>query len=108
MPTTTLTSRERVRIALDHREADRVPIDLGSSPVTGIAASTYEMLKRELGIQAVPRIAAGLQLAWMDEAVQERLGCDVRRVGAMPHEWRDWTFCDGTRDPSGAAMVLAP
>lgn len=107
MQTATMTSRERVRTALDHREADRVPVDLGSSPVTGIAASTYEALKRELGIKAAPRIAAGLQLAWMDEAVQERLGCDVRRVGAMPHAWRDWTFADGTRGLVDAALPLA-
>lgn len=106
MTVATLTSRERVRIALSHREGDRVPVDLGSSPVTGIAASTYEALKRELGIQAPPRIAAGLQLAWMDEAAMEALGCDVRRVGATPKTWRDWTFADGTRGLVDAALPL--
>ena len=32
-----MQSRERVRAALSHREPDRIPIDFGSTPVTGIA-----------------------------------------------------------------------
>ncbi len=32
----TMTSRERVRAALEHREPDRVPVDLGGSIVTSI------------------------------------------------------------------------
>ena len=35
-----MNGRERVRRALSHEESDRPPIDLGSTPVTGIAAST--------------------------------------------------------------------
>jgi len=33
-----MNSRERIRMAIDHREADRVPIDLGGMRSTGIAA----------------------------------------------------------------------
>lgn len=94
--TLTMTSRDRIRTTLDHREPDRVPIDLGSSPVTGIAASAYRELMRVLGIEKPLHIAVGLQLAWVDEEVQRALGCDVRRVGARPSKWREWTFSDGT------------
>jgi hypothetical protein len=31
-----MTSRERVSLALQHKEADRVPLDLGASAVTGM------------------------------------------------------------------------
>ncbi len=30
-----MTSRERVRAAINHREPDRVPIDIGGTKVTG-------------------------------------------------------------------------
>jgi len=45
------TSRERVKLALNHKETDRVPIDLGSTLVTGIQASIYSKLKNTLEIK---------------------------------------------------------
>ena len=33
----TMNSRERVMMALNHQEPDRVPLDLGASAVTGHA-----------------------------------------------------------------------
>jgi len=40
-----LTSRERVRRAINHKEPDRIPLDLGSTLVTGIQAGIYTQLK---------------------------------------------------------------
>ncbi|MCB0150717.1 MAG: hypothetical protein KDE01_24085 [Caldilineaceae bacterium] len=34
-----LTSRERDMAAVDHREPDRVPIDLGGHPSSGVMAN---------------------------------------------------------------------
>ena len=31
-----MISRERVKLAINHKEADRIPLDLGSTLVTGI------------------------------------------------------------------------
>ena len=44
-----MTSRERVRAALDHREPDRVPVCIGG---TGgkITESRIELLKQHFGI----------------------------------------------------------
>ena len=39
-----MNSRERVLMALNHEETDRVPIDLGSSRSTGINAIAYNKL----------------------------------------------------------------
>jgi len=36
-----MNSRERVLCALNHREPDRVPIDLGGTRQSGIAATAY-------------------------------------------------------------------
>lgn len=90
-----MTPRERVRAALDHREPDAVPIDLGASPVTGISAAAYRDLRTALGLQGDIRIATGLQIAYVDEDVQQALGVDLRRVGQLPQSWRPWTFPDG-------------
>lgn len=45
-----MTSRERLLTALHHREPDRIPLDLASTQVTGIALKAYEHLCDFLGI----------------------------------------------------------
>jgi uroporphyrinogen decarboxylase len=49
-----LTPRERVRTALARREPDRVPIDLGSTQVTSIAARAQRRLRSHLGLPDGP------------------------------------------------------
>ncbi len=73
------TSRERVLAAIAHKEADRVPIDLGSMPSTGIMAIGYHRLKEYLGIQNGPvRIYdIGQQLAEPEKLILERFHIDV-------------------------------
>ena len=64
-----MTSRERVRLALNYQEPDRVPIDLGGWQ-SGISYETYERVKAFLGIEAETRLEERAQgLAWVDEAV---------------------------------------
>jgi uroporphyrinogen decarboxylase len=45
-----LTSRERFNLALNHREPDRVPIDLGSITSTIRTVEAYDRLKAYLGV----------------------------------------------------------
>ena len=40
-----MNSRERVLTALDHKEPDRVPMDLGSTIVTAPTRIVYENLR---------------------------------------------------------------
>ena len=47
-----MNSRERVLTSINHKEPDKVPIDLGGTPVTGISAIAYYNLKRHLGISS--------------------------------------------------------
>lgn len=51
-----LSSRERVRLALDHQEPDRVPIDLGSITSTIRTVEAYERLKNHLGLALEKKI----------------------------------------------------
>jgi uroporphyrinogen decarboxylase len=45
-----MTSRERVTLALNHKEPDRVPIDLGSIASTIRTVDAYDRLKNHLGL----------------------------------------------------------
>jgi uroporphyrinogen decarboxylase len=81
--TKTLTSRERVLMALEHREPDRVPIDLGGNQ-TGIHKVAYQNLLHHLGRQEEITIMDLVQqLALPSEPVLERLHVDTRYVWAQ-------------------------
>jgi hypothetical protein len=49
-----MTSRERVRTTLAHREPDRVPVDFGGTTVTGIHALVVERLRAHYGLERRP------------------------------------------------------
>jgi uroporphyrinogen decarboxylase len=101
-----LTSRERVRMALNHQEPDRVPVDIGASRVTGISAIAYRNLLDYLGLFENVRVYdVKQQLADPSLAVVERLGADVlglHRLGpttGMPFleldRWKPGRLTDG-------------
>ena len=92
-----LTSRERILHALDHREPDRVPLDLGGMDSTGITAKAYVELKGYLGITAgIPQVYDPYQqVVRVEEAVLERVRADVMPVPLEPQEWRTDTLPDG-------------
>jgi uroporphyrinogen decarboxylase len=103
----TLTSRERVRRALNHEETDRVPVDFGASRITGIAAIAYKNLLRHLGRQEDIRVYdIKQQLAQPSLAMIERMGGDVvqlHRLGptsGMPFlkidDWKSGCLTDGS------------
>ncbi|MGD9496187.1 MAG: uroporphyrinogen decarboxylase family protein [Armatimonadota bacterium] len=77
-----MTSRERVIAALEHREPDRVPLDLGASIVTGIHAQTLVWVRRALGLDdhAVRIYDIVQMLGEVEMDLVERLGLDVLRV----------------------------
>jgi uroporphyrinogen decarboxylase len=78
----TMTSRERLLEALNHREPDRVPIDLGGNQ-TGIHKFAYRALLEHLGIDDELTIMDPVQqLAQPSEAVLQRLHVDTRYVAA--------------------------
>lgn len=86
-----MTSRERVRRALDRREPDRVPLELGGSANSSISALAYEKLQAHLGIVAPTRLLTKQgQVADVDEAVRARFGIDTRPLRIRPPEgWQD-------------------
>lgn len=97
-----MTSRERVLAALNHKEADRLPIDLSGHRSSGIAAMAYRRLREYLGLPKKPvRVYDPVQqLAIVDEDVLQRFQVDTIELGrAFAHEdkwWTDWVLPDGT------------
>ncbi len=75
-------SRARVRAALEHREPDRVPRDLGAVRMTGIHVRAYAGLRRALGLSERDVHLGDLsqQLAVVDDDVLDLLEIDVRGV----------------------------
>ena len=49
-----MTSKERVLTSLDHRTSDKVPLDFGATPVTGIHVLAIENLRKYFGLTNVP------------------------------------------------------
>jgi uroporphyrinogen decarboxylase len=97
-----MKSRERVRAALKHQEADRTPIDFGGHRSSGIAAIAYAKLRKTLGLPERPiRVYDQIQqLAIIDEDVLDLFHIDTIELGrafALDDEhWVDWTLPDGT------------
>ena len=97
-----MTSRERVLAALEHREADRVPIDLSGHRSSGIAAIAYAKLRDYISLPAKPiRVYDVIQqLAIVDEDVLDRFNVDTIELGRGfaqdEGSWTPWTLPDGT------------
>ncbi len=73
------TSRERVVDAINHRSPDKVPVDFGSTVVSGISATAYFKLRKTLNLPEHPvKILEMLQfVARIEDDVREVLGVDT-------------------------------
>jgi uroporphyrinogen decarboxylase len=77
-----MNSRERTITALNHKEPDCIPLDLGGTIVSSIAKNAYVNLKKYLGIKVedVKILDHVQQLPYLDEELLRKLGVDVRMV----------------------------
>jgi uroporphyrinogen decarboxylase len=96
-----MNSRERILSAINHIQPDKVPIDLGSSTVTGISAIAYNNLKRHLKIESRTRVFDVVQqLANVDMEVINLFGVDaldINRVSTEGNDWYDVELSDGSK-----------
>ncbi len=98
-----MTSRERVLAAIAHREPDRVPLDIGATPSSGISAIAYERLIRHLDLPGARTLVYDVvqQVAQPEEAVLDMFGADVLDVGRAfndrPGDWYPVTLPTGQR-----------
>lgn len=99
-----MNSRERVLTSLDHSEPDRIPMDFGATPVTGIHVSCVAALRERLGLDRHPvKVTEPYQmLGEIEEDLAAALGLDVAGVPprktmfGFPNEnWKPWRMYDG-------------
>ena len=80
-----MNSRERVTLALNHQQPDRVPLDLGGSPVTGMHVSSVYQLRQALGLDQpgtpVKVVEPYQMLGEIAPDLQDALGIDVVGLG---------------------------
>ena len=102
-----MNPRERVNLALQHKEADRVPLDLGATTVSGMHVSAVYWLRQALGLDAPGTPVKVIELLQMLGEIKldliEALGIDVVRLGGTGtafgfklEGWKEWRTFDGT------------
>ncbi len=99
-----MTSRERVLTSLQHSEPDAVPIDFGSTAVTGIHVSCVAALRDYYGLERRPvKVHEPYQmLGLVEEDLQQAMGIDTEGVfprktlfGFENRNWKPWRCQDG-------------
>lgn len=85
-----LSSIERIIKTLEHKEPDRIPIDLGGTFNTSITIKAYKKLLSYLGIskKEIQPMLLDAQVAKVDEDVIKIFGVDVK--GLFPHSSSNW------------------
>jgi len=94
-----LDSRERLWAALNYKEADRVPIDLGTTNSTGISVAAYTRYLDYLGKNREVKTANLMQqLALVDEDILEIIGCDTRSAAPKGFVPSIESYADGSKE----------
>ena len=94
-----MTGRTRVKLALDHRKSDGIPVDFGCTAVSGMHASCVAALRDYYGLEEHPvKIHEPYQmLGLLDDDLLDALGVDT--IGLMPTstlfgfavgDWKEW------------------
>ncbi|MCL5103184.1 MAG: methyltransferase [Armatimonadetes bacterium] len=102
-----MTSRERIDLSLNHKEPDRIPVDLGATVVTGMHATSVYLLRQAIGLDdpgtPVKVVEPYQMLGEIAPDLMEALGVDVVGLadtttlfGFRNECWKPWKFWDGT------------
>jgi len=98
------TSRDRILAAINHQISDKVPVDLGATPSSGISAIAYSNLLKSLGRTDLPVLVYDVvqQLAQPDLSILDQFGVDVLDIGRTfndrKEDWIPTTLANG--DPA--------
>ena len=111
-----MTSRERVLAAISHQTPDRIPVDLGSTPSSGISAIAYSNLVHHLGRDDLPVWIYDVvqQLAQPDPFILDMFGVDVIDIGRSfnekPSDWYPIRMANGAEGyyPQWFKPILQP
>lgn len=96
-----MTSRERILAAINHQQPDRIPVDMGATPSSGISAIAYSNLLKHIGKPDLPVLVYDVvqQLAQPDDQIIELFGIDVLDIGRafndQKSDWKPTVLTDG-------------
>jgi uroporphyrinogen decarboxylase len=96
-----MKSRDRILAAINHQQSDRIPIDMGSTPSSGISAIAYSNLVKHIGRPDLPVLIYDVvqQLAQPDDHVIDLFGVDVLDVGrtfnSQESDWKPTILANG-------------
>ncbi|MCK9414151.1 MAG: hypothetical protein M0Q53_17760 [Prolixibacteraceae bacterium] len=97
------TSREHILAAINHQQTGKVPVDLGSTPSSGISAIAYSNLLKHLGRTDLPVLVYDVvqQLAQPDLSILDHFGIDVLDIGRtfndQASDWIPTTLANGAQ-----------
>lgn len=97
-----MTSRERVMAAVNHKQPDCVPLDLGATPSSGISAIAYNRLKKHLGMTGGHTKIYDVvqQVVYPEQEILDCFGVDVIDIGRVfndrEEDWYDVKLADGS------------
>jgi uroporphyrinogen decarboxylase len=87
-----MTSKERVMLALNHKQADRIPLDIGGINNTTMHVTIEKKLKKRLGLKDngtyIQAISQGVVVP--DDSILEYFGADTRSI--YINEITPWRF----------------
>ena len=106
----TMTPKQRVLESLAHRQPDRIPVDFGSSFITGIHCSVVEKLREYYGLERHPvKVIEPYQmLGLVEDDLKDAMGIDVtsifprKTIFGFPNEnWKEF------RTPWGQTVAVS-
>lgn len=95
-----MNSRERIVTTINHKQPDRIPMDIGGTLATTMHHTVYDGLKKELGIidKSSEILDLSLQTAVISEEMLKALHGDV--IGIFPKPPKSWKMVIDTEDDS--------
>lgn len=96
-----MNSRERILAALAHKEPDKVPVDLGATPSSGISAIAYSNLLKHINKTHLPVQIYDVvqQLAQPQDEILDLFGIDAIDIGRAfnqnPDDWKKTELSNG-------------
>jgi hypothetical protein len=109
-----MTSKERVKAAFAHKEADKVPVDFGNFCCSNINAATMKGLRKHYGLPDTPVKIKDMStmVGIMESDLMDAMGCDVQELdpygdtfGNLNQDWKEWTYLgERVLIPGGCAL----
>ena len=94
-----MTSKERIRASIEHRQPDRLPVDFGASAITGIHCSVVEKLRSHYKLEPRPvKVCEPYQmLGQVEDDLLDAMGIDTTPIfpnrtmfGFVNENWKPW------------------